>query len=66
MADETENQTMSREEGAQIRHENALMKNEMAVIMTNMRALTAAQGADGWGPAHGQAPLEALTTAQET
>jgi hypothetical protein len=64
MAEETENQTMSREESAQIRHENALMKNEMAVIMTNMRALAAAQGADGRGPAHGQAPPEALTTAQ--
>jgi hypothetical protein len=54
----------TREEVAQIRHENALMKNEMAVMMTNMRALAAAQGADGRGPAHGQAPPEAAQGVQ--
>jgi hypothetical protein len=59
-------QSLSREEGDQIRQENALMKNEMEVIMTNMRAFAAAQGADGRGPAQGQTPTEALTTAQET
>jgi hypothetical protein len=74
--DETENQTMTREEGAQIRHENALMKNEMAVMMTNMRALTTAQeterelstaqGAGGMGPAHGQAPPKAAQGVQRS
>jgi hypothetical protein len=66
-----------REEAAQIRHENALMKNEMAVMMShenamiknemavmlaNMRALT--EAADRRGPAHGQAPPEAAQGVQ--
>jgi hypothetical protein len=59
-------QSLSREEGDQIIQENALMKNEMEVIMTSMRAFAAAQGADGRGPAQGQTPTEAPATAQET
>jgi hypothetical protein len=45
------------DENAQMRHENAMMKNEMADMLANMRVL--AEAADRMGPAHGQAPPEA-------
>jgi hypothetical protein len=39
-----------------MRHENAMMKKKMAVMLANMMARS--EAADRWGPAHGQAPPE--------